>query len=151
VKEKAMAKTTTERATTKSRTSSRRGTRRDEYNPQPFIARLEQLLAERNETRREAALRAGLDHQTLRRYINGHRPDRQSLLVLADYFEVNPNEFLQLAGYPPMKIFEVKTKSAEALPPEAVDVAMDIARIADPGTRKAVVQAIRTLLKKYFE
>jgi transcriptional regulator with XRE-family HTH domain len=146
-----MAKTTTERATTKSRTSSRRGTRRDEYNPQPFIARLEQLLAERNETRREAALRAGLDHQTLRRYINGHRPDRQSLLVLADYFEVNPNEFLQLAGYPPMKIFEIKTKSAEALPPEAVDVAMDIARIADPGTRKAVVQAIRTLLKKYFE
>jgi transcriptional regulator with XRE-family HTH domain len=151
VEEKAMVKTTTERATIKSRTSSRRGTRRDEYNPQPFIARLEQLLAERNETRREAALRAGLDHQTLRRYINGHRPDRQSLLVLADYFEVNPNEFLQLAGYPPMKIFEVKTKSAEALPPEAVDVAMDIARIADPGTRKAVVQAIRTLLKKYFE
>ena len=100
-----MVKTTTERATTKSRTSSMRGTRRDEYNPQPFIARLEQLLAERNETRREAALRAGLDHQTLRRYINGHRPDRQSLLVLADYFEVNPNEFLQLAGYPPMKIF----------------------------------------------
>ena len=146
-----MVKTTAERATTKSRTSSRRGTRRDEYNPQPFIARLEQLLAERNETRREAALRAGLDHQTLRRYINGHRPDRQSLLVLADYFEVNPNEFLRLAGYPPMKIFEVKTKSAEALPPEAVDVAMDIARIADPGTRKAVVQAIRTLLKKYFE
>lgn len=146
-----MVKTTTERATTKSRTSSRRGTRRDEYNPQPFIARLEQLLAERNETRREAALRAGLDHQTIRRYMNGHRPDRQSLLVLADYFEVNPNEFLQLAGYPPMKIFEVKTKSAEALPPEAVDVAMDIARIADPGTRKAVVQAIRTLLKKYFE
>jgi transcriptional regulator with XRE-family HTH domain len=109
------------------------------------------LLAERNETRREAALRAGLDHQTLRRYINGHRPDRQSLLVLADHFEVNPNEFLQLAGYPPMKIFEVKTKSAEALPPGAVDVAMDIARIADPGTRKAVVHAIRTLLKRYFE
>jgi transcriptional regulator with XRE-family HTH domain len=146
-----MVKTTAERATTKLRTSSRRGTRRDEYNPKPFIARLEQLLAERNETRREAALRAGLDHQALRRYINGHRPDRQSLLVLADYFEVNPNEFLQLAGYRPMKIFEVKTRSAEALPPEAVDVAMDIARIADPGTRKAVVQAIRTLLKKYFE
>ena len=62
-----------------------------------------------------------------------------------------PNEFLQLAGYPPMKIFEVKTKSTEALPPEAVDAAMDIARIADPRTRKAVVQAIRTLLLKYFE
>ena len=50
-----------------------------------------------------------------------------------------------------MQIFEVKTASAEALPPKAVGVAMDIARIADPGTRKAVVQGIRTLLKKYFE
>ncbi len=48
------------------------------------------------------------------------------------------HEFLQLAGYPTMKIFEVKTKSADALPPEAVDVAMDIARIADPGTCKAL-------------
>jgi transcriptional regulator with XRE-family HTH domain len=147
-----MAKAKADRAATKPRMTQRRGTSRQEgYDPKPFIARLEQLLAERNETRREAALRAGLDHQTIRRYMNGHRPDRQSLLVLADHFEVNPNEFLQLAGYPPMKIFEVKTKSAEALPPEAVDVAMDIARIADPGTRKAVVQAIRTLLKKYFE
>jgi len=147
-----MAKAKADRMATKPRTTQGRGTSRHEgYNPKPFIARLEQLLAQRNETRREAALRAGLDHQTIRRYLNGQRPDRQSLLVLADYFEVNPNEFLQLAGYLPMKIFEVKTKSAEALPPEAVDVAMDIARIADPRTRKAVVQAIRTLLKKYFE
>jgi len=124
---------------------------RKKYNPKPFVKRLEQLLEEHNETWREASLGSGLDHQTIRRYMNGHRPDRQSLLVLADHFEVNPNEFLQLAGYPTMKIFEVKTASAETLPPEAVDVAMDIARIADPGTRKTVVQAIRTLLKKYFE
>jgi transcriptional regulator with XRE-family HTH domain len=132
-------------------TEKRKTPARKKYNPRPFVKRLEQLLEERNETWREASLGAGLDHQTIRRYMNGHRPDRQSLLVLADHFEINPNEFLQLAGYPTMKIFEVKTASAEALPPEAVDVAMDIARIADPGTRKSVVQAIRTLLKKYFE
>jgi hypothetical protein len=101
-----MAKAKAVHTVTKPRTTQKRGTsRHPDYDPKPFIARLEQLLAERNETRREAALRAGLDHQTIRRYINGQRPDRQSLLVLADHFEVNPNEFLQLAGYPPMKIF----------------------------------------------
>ncbi len=130
--------------------TTRKRSRFGPYDPKPFIARLEQLLVERNETRREAALKAGLDHQSIRRYLNGQRPDRQSLLILADHFEVNPNEFLQLAGYKPLKIFEIKTASAEALPPEAVDVAKDIARIPDPKTRKAVAQAIRTLLKKYY-
>jgi len=118
MKEKAMAKAKADHITTKPRTTQRRATaRHDEYDARSFIARLEQLLAERNDTRREAALRAGLDNQTSRRYLNGHRPDRQSLLVLADCFEVNPNEFLQLAGHLPMKIFEVKTKSTEVLPP----------------------------------
>jgi transcriptional regulator with XRE-family HTH domain len=131
-------------------TEKRKTSAHEKYNPKPFVKRLEQLLEEHNETWRDASLGAGLDHQTIRRYMNGHRPDWQSLLMLADHFEINPNEFLQLAGYPTMKIFEVKTKSTEALPAGAVDVAMDIARIADPGTRKAVVQAIRTLLK-YFE
>lgn len=138
-------------ATSERKTTKREAARFGPYDPKPFITRLEQLLAERNESRREAALRAGLDHQTIRRYLNGQRPDRQSLLVLADHFEVNPNEFLKLAGYQPLKIFEIKTTSAEALPPEAVDVAKDIARIADPGLRKAVAHAIRVLLKKYCE
>jgi hypothetical protein len=31
-----------------------------------------------------------------------------------------------------------------------VDVAFDIANITDPGTRKEVAMAIRTLIKKYF-
>lgn len=132
------------------KTITRKRSRFGPYDPQPFIARLEQLLVERNETMREAGLKAGLDHQAVRRYLNGQRPTRTSLLILADHFEVNPNEFLQLAGYKPLKIFEIRTESAEALPPEAVDVAKDIARIPDPGTRKAVAQAIRTLLKKYY-
>ena len=34
---------------------------------------------------------------------------------------------------------------------EAVEVAKDIARIKDPKTRKAVTEAIRVLLTKYFE
>jgi len=37
------------------------------------------------------------------------------------------------------------------LPPEAVDVARDIARISRPALRKQVAEAILTLLAKYFE
>jgi len=58
---------------------------------------------------------------------------------------------LELAGWPPLKVFEIHTESAEALSPEAVDVARDIARISNPALRKQVAEAIRTLLKKYFE
>jgi len=71
--------------------------------------------------------------------------------MLADHFGVNPNEFLQLAGWPSLKAFDVETSSAENLPVEAVEVAKDIARIKDPKTRKMVTEAIRTLLSKYFE
>lgn len=122
------------------------------YDPEPFVKRLHELLEEHNESYREASLRSELDHQAMRRYlVHFKRPDRQSCLALADHFGVNPNELLQLAGYKPMKYFQVETASAESLPTEAVDVALDIARIPDPGTRKAVARAIRTLLKKYFE
>ena len=81
----------------------------------------------------------------------GQRPAVNTCILLADHFEVNPNEFLELAGHPPLKVFEVKTPNAQRLPPEAVEVALDIARIPNPGTRKAVAAAIRTLLQRYFE
>ena len=121
------------------------------YDAQPFIARIEKLLKERNENYREAALASGLDHQALRRHLtNQRRPHMHACILLADHFGVNPNELLQLANYPPLKVFDVQTANAERLPPEAVDVAMDLARIPDPGMRKAVAEAMRALLKQYF-
>ena len=41
--------------------------------------------------------------------------------------------------------------SAEDLPVEAVTVAKEIARIQNPKMRKAVSEAILTLVKQYFE
>ncbi len=121
------------------------------YNAEPLKQRLNELLTQRNESYREAGLRSGLDHQTLRRIlILNKRPSRETLIALADHFGVNPNEMLELGGYKPLKFFQVETASAAALPTEAVDVALDIARIADPGVRKEVARAIRTLLKQYF-
>ena len=124
--------------------------RKAPYNSKPFVARLTQLLAERNESYREAALKSGLDHQSVRRIVEvGQRPHMHTCILLADHFEVNPNEFLQLASYPTLKAFDIHTESAEHLPPEAVSVAKDIARISNPKVRKAVAEAIQTLLKQY--
>ncbi len=70
------------------------------YDRTGLIQALEELLAERNESMREASLGAGLDHGAIRRYVRyGRRPTRDSLLLLADHFEVNPNDLLELAGY----------------------------------------------------
>lgn len=122
-----------------------------EFDSEALTKQIVKLLKDRNESLREAALESGLDHQALRRFMAGQRPNMIACILLADHFGVNPNEFLQLAGWPPLKVFNLETSSAENLPVEAVEVAKDIARIKDPKTRKVVTDAIRTLLAKYFE
>ena len=128
----------------------RRKAKKHPYNPKPFVARVDQLIAERNISMRLAGIESGLDHQAIRRIKAGNRPDMTYCILLADYFDINPNELLQLADWPILKAFDIKRASAENLPPEAVSVALDIAKIPDPGTRKQVAQAVRVLLKKYF-
>lgn len=124
---------------------------RKKYDPKPFIHRIEQLMEARNLSMRETALSSGLDHQAIRRIKAGQkRPDMTYCILLANFFDLNPNELLQLGGWPTLKVFDIKQVSAKRLPPEAVDVALDIARIPDPGTRKQVAEAVRVLLKKYF-
>ena len=43
------------------------------------------------------------------------------------------------------------TKKCDELAPETVQVAKEIARIPNPGTRKSVAEAILVLVRKYFE
>ena len=78
--------------------TARRRALKKRYNPEPLRTRVEQLLAERNESYREAALRAGLDHQAVRRILSvGQRPAVQTCILLADHFDLNLNEFLEVA------------------------------------------------------
>jgi transcriptional regulator with XRE-family HTH domain len=128
----------------------RRRARAKTFNPKPFAARIDQLMNEKNISMRQSGIESGLDHETIRRIKAGDRPDMTYCILLADYFDINPNEFLQLADWPTLKAFDIQRASAENLPPEAVDVALDIAKIPDPGTRKEVAKAVRILLKKYF-
>ena len=132
--------------------TARRRALKKRYNPEPLRTRVEQLLVEHNESYREAALRAGLDHQAVRRILSvGQRPAVQTCILLADHFDLNPNEFLELAGHPILKVFEVKAANAERLPREAIDVALALARLSNPSTRKAVSAAILALLQQFFE
>ncbi len=129
----------------------RRRLKKDPYDPAPFIDRIEELRTKRNLSLRQAGMQAGLDHQAFRRMKAGARPDMVYCILLADFFEVNPNELLLLADWPRLKIFDVKSVSDENLPPEAVDVALALAKITDTGTRKEVAKAVMVLLKKYFD
>jgi transcriptional regulator with XRE-family HTH domain len=121
------------------------------YDPEPFIQRLKGLLEKHNESYREAGLNAGLDHQAIRRILAGLRPSMVNCILLADHFGANPNEFLELAGWPTLKTFDVQAINSERLPSEAVEVAVALAKIPNPGTRKEIVSAILILVKKYFE
>lgn len=130
---------------------ARRQARSEPYDPKPLIARVQELLKQNKDSFREAALKSGLDHQAIRRILGGNRPQMHVCILLADHFGVNPNEILQLAGWPMLKAFDIHTESAENLPPEAVEVAKEIARIPNPGTRKQVAEAILVLVRKYFD
>lgn len=117
----------------------------------PFTVRLKELLTAKNETMRKAALGAGLDHQAMRRVVGGGRPNMTSCILLANYFDVNPNELLQLAGWPTLKAFDVQGVSAEGLPPEAVDVAVGLAHISKPGKRRKLARAFEIIIEECSE
>jgi hypothetical protein len=121
------------------------------YNPEPLINRIKELLQKKNESYREASLKAGLDHQAIRRIFAGKQPQMHICILLADHFGINPNEFLLLAGWPTLKAFDMASLSDENLPIEAMEVAKNMAKIPEPGTRKEVADAILTLLRRYFD
>jgi hypothetical protein len=128
----------------------RRGRRR-KYDKQPLLDRIHELLAERNENYREASLRAHLDNASIQRIISGQRPSMTTCAYLADHFGVNPNEFLELAFWPRLSLFDVAKNMPEKLPNDVLEVATRLAQIDNPGTRKKVTEAIMTLLNQYFE
>jgi transcriptional regulator with XRE-family HTH domain len=130
----------------------KKDSKKKKFDPQPLISRIEELMMEKNLSMRQVGIESGLDHQVIRRLkeVHAKRPNMTYCILLADYFGVNPNEFLQLAGWPPLKVFDIQSASIENMPTEAVDVALDIAKIPDSRTRKQVADAVRVLLKKYF-
>ena len=135
----------------KSIAQAQREAKEKPFVPEPFIARLKELIEKHNESYREAGMDAGLDHQAIRRILSGQRPAMVNCILLADHYGVNPNEFLELAGWPALKVFDVRMIDNDKLPPDAVEVAVALSKISEPGLRKEVSAAILTLVSKYFE
>lgn len=125
---------------------ARRRTRNSGYDPQPFITRLNELLKKNKESYREAALSSGLDHQAVRRILAGQQPSMTNCILLADHFRVNPNEFLALAGWPTLKAFDLQDINQGQIFPEVVDVALSLAKVADPGIRKDLAEAFLMII-----
>lgn len=127
-----------------------RRAKKNVYISDSFVNRIKELLKEKKLTYREAALDAGLDHQGIRRILAGQQPSLANCILLANYFGINPNEFLQLAGWPTLKVFEVEIVKGEHLPQEAVDVALALSKIPNSTSRKQIATAIMGLIAAYF-
>lgn len=61
------------------------------FDPEALTQRIKKLLDYRNESLHEAVLESGLDHQALRRFMTGQRPNMIACILLADHFGGNPH------------------------------------------------------------
>ncbi len=115
-----------------------------------MVNALKDLMANQNESMREASLRSGLDHGAIRRYVcYNQRPTVGSTLLMADHFGVNPNDLLELAGYAPMKMFEQKALESDKVTPEVLALVRDLGRIGNLVLRRRLVEAMRLLIGGY--
>ena len=122
-----------------------------DYDHTRMVNALKDLLASRNESMREASMRAGLDHGAIRRYVRyNQRPIIDSTLLMADHFGVNPNDLLELAGYPPMKMFEREALEPDKVMPEVLALVRDLGQIGDLVLRRRLVEAMRLLIAGYL-
>ena len=127
-----------------------RNARKGAIDLTPLSYRIRELLELRNESLRAAGLKAGLDHQFVRRIVNGERPNMIACIMLADYFGINPNELLQLAQWPTLKIFNIAySNSHKKISPESVDLALDLSEIESADSRRNLVGAFRTIVNEF--
>jgi transcriptional regulator with XRE-family HTH domain len=117
------------------------------YDRSALAEYLDELRLDHNESFREAALRSGLDHGALLRYVRKHqRPTRESCIAMADHFGVNPNEILTRAGYDPLHFFDRSLVDPQALAPEVEEIAIYLNRLSPLARRREVCQAVRALV-----
>jgi len=117
------------------------------YDSSLLAEYLDELRQAHNESFRQAALRSGLDHGALLRYVKKHqRPTRESCIAMADHFGINPNEILTRAGYDPLHFFDRSLTDPQALAPEVEEIAIYLNRLSPLARRREVCQAVRALV-----
>ena len=124
--------------------------RRAGYDHHAFAVRLHALLERSHQSPRQASMAAGLDHGAITRFLSGkYRPARDACILLAVYFDLNPNEFFELVGYAPMEIFTLRLIDPNDFSPEVKRVARALDEIKGTGARARVCKAIMILLKDH--
>ncbi len=99
------------------------------------------------ETYREAAIKAGLDRSAVWRLLHqGARPHRDACILLAQHFEVNPNEMLAAAGYEPIALFDLSLTTPGEFPPEVKALAQALTDIPDAGKRRRICTLLGALV-----
>lgn len=122
------------------------------YNHRPLVTLLERLLEEHNETPRGASLASGLDHGAVGRFLRGEvRPHRDTCIMLAGYFDINPNEILQAAGYEPLPIFDLSLADPNEFPPEVKELAISLNKIQDPKHRRKLCEILHAIVLMNLE
>jgi lambda repressor-like predicted transcriptional regulator len=116
------------------------------YEPERFSKYLKTLLQKHGLSMRKASLEAGLNHSSVGGFVRGRRPHRDSCLILAEYFHVDPNEMLEAAGYEPMPVVDRSLIDPQEFAPEVKEFAAELMRFA-PQRRRDIITALRTLLK----
>jgi hypothetical protein len=73
-----------------------------------------------------------------------------ALFALANHFEVNPNDLLELAGHDRIQMLDRTPLDSASLPAEVRPLVEDLARIADPALRQKLVKAMRVLIAGFL-
>ena len=116
------------------------------FDPTRLSKYLKGLLKARGLTMRKASLQAGLNHSSVGGFVRGRRPHRDTCLILAEYFHVDPNEMLAEAGYEPMPLVDRSLIDANEFAPEVKEFAAELMRFS-PQRRREIIAGLRMVLK----
>lgn len=122
----------------------KRGARQLPYDPQPLIDLIQRKMELYEETERGLCDEIGVDKGTIRRIREGQRPSMTTLILLANHWQVPPNEMLVLGGWPRLAFFESEKETVFS--PDVVEVARTLEEIKNQEDRARVLRVIHSLL-----
>lgn len=124
---------------------------REKFKPEIFIPYLQALVDADGRSMRKISLTAGQDHGALRRILKlGTRPSRDACIAFAHLFDVDPNEFLQKAGYEPLAFFDLSLADPNEFSPDVKRVARELMKIEDINVRRRVSESVLRLVREMF-
>jgi hypothetical protein len=76
---------------------------------------------------------------------------RDACIALADYFDVNPNEMLEAAGYEPLHFFDRTLIDPQEMSDDVKELAAEIEKVKNPQARRSLIKAMKVLTEAYLD